>query len=95
MSDILIELSGWLRGYLICLTHFYKGINSTLMPFSFFFSNAIQVFFCSCMDPVFAKLFNVNVLSLKEKKLSQCMRFLTMWYVRPAKPQISLRIRAV
>ena len=27
--------------------------------------------------------------------LSQCMRFPTMWYVRPAKPQISLRIRAV
>ena len=26
---------------------------------------------------------------------SQCMRFPTMWYVRPAKPQISLRIRAV
>ena len=25
----------------------------------------------------------------------QCMRFPTMWYVRPAKPQISLRIRAV
>ena len=27
--------------------------------------------------------------------LSQCMRFPTMWYVRSAKPQISLRIRAV
>ena len=27
--------------------------------------------------------------------MSQCMRFSTMWYVRPAKPQISLRIRAV
>ena len=27
--------------------------------------------------------------------LSQCMRFPTMWYVRPAKPQISLRIRTV
>ena len=27
--------------------------------------------------------------------LSQCMRFPTMWYVRPAKPQISLRIHAV
>ena len=27
--------------------------------------------------------------------LSQCMRFPTMWYERPAKPQISLRIRAV
>ena len=29
------------------------------------------------------------------KNLSQCMRFPTMWYVRPAKPQISLRIGAV
>ena len=28
-------------------------------------------------------------------EMSQCMRFPTMWYVRPAKPQISLRIRAV
>ena len=27
--------------------------------------------------------------------MSQCMSFPTMWYVRPAKPQISLRIRAV
>ena len=27
--------------------------------------------------------------------MSQCLRFPTMWYVRPAKPQISLRIRAV
>ena len=27
--------------------------------------------------------------------LSQCMRFPTIWYVRPAKPQTSLRIRAV
>ena len=27
--------------------------------------------------------------------LSQCIRFPTIWYVRPTKPQISLRIRAV
>ena len=27
--------------------------------------------------------------------LSQCMRFPTIWFVRPAKPQISLRKRAV
>ena len=27
--------------------------------------------------------------------MSQDMRFPTMWYLRPAKPQISLRIRAV
>ena len=26
--------------------------------------------------------------------MSQCMRFLTVWFVRPAKPQISLRICA-
>ena len=29
------------------------------------------------------------------QRLSQCMRFPTMWYVRPAQPQISLRIHAV
>ena len=27
--------------------------------------------------------------------MSQCMRFPSLWYVRPAKPQMSLRIRAV
>ena len=30
-----------------------------------------------------------------QEEMSQCMRFPTMWYVRPATPQISLRIRAV
>ena len=38
----------------------------------------------------------VEILKRELKhQLSQCMRFPTMWYVRPAKPQISLRIRAV
>ena len=31
----------------------------------------------------------------QNKHVSRYMRFPTMWYVRPAKPQISLRIRAV
>ena len=31
----------------------------------------------------------------KYTNMSKCMRFPTMWNVRPAKPQISLRIRAV
>ena len=31
----------------------------------------------------------------KEGEMSRDIRFPTMWYVRPAKPQISLRIRAV
>ena len=30
----------------------------------------------------------------KNYHMSQCMRLSTMWFVRPAKPQISLRIRA-
>ena len=29
------------------------------------------------------------------KQMSRSMGFPTMWYVRPAKPQISLRVRAV
>ena len=28
-------------------------------------------------------------------EMSQCLRFSTMWYVRPAKPQISLHMGAV
>ena len=39
---------------------------------------------------------NIGVLIIKPlKQLSRDMRFPTMWYVRPAKPQTSLRIRAV
>ena len=34
-------------------------------------------------------------ISLRETKLSQCVRFPAMWYVRPAKAQTSLRIRTV
>ena len=30
-----------------------------------------------------------------DSHMSQCMRFPTIWYVRPAKTQTSLRIRAV
>ena len=33
--------------------------------------------------------------ALQRNDMSQCMRFPTMLYVRPAKPQISLRMRAV
>ena len=35
------------------------------------------------------KIYNTNII------MSQCIWFPTMWYVRPAKPQISLRILAV
>ena len=35
------------------------------------------------------------ILIVYQNELSRDMRFPTMWYVRPAKPQISLPIRAV
>ena len=38
---------------------------------------------------------NLNGKRKTTEKISQCMRFPTMWYVRPAKPQISLCICAV
>ena len=37
----------------------------------------------------------INNKQLKQLKMSRSMRFPTMWYGRPAKPQISLRIWAV
>ena len=44
----------------------------------------------------FARAFLTHTLKVGSGRyLSQCMRFPTMWYVRPAKPQISLRISAV
>ena len=43
------------------------------------------------VDPAHNVIFRVKF----RNNLSQCLRFLTMWYVRPAKPQIRLRIRAV
>ena len=45
----------------------------------------------SCL-PVLSQ---IECVGQGQNKMSQCMRFSTIWYVRPAKPQISLRIRAV
>ena len=44
----------------------------------------------------FPKYFKeLQPLTVSQIKLSRDMRFPTMWYVRPAKAQTSLRIRAV
>ena len=45
--------------------------------------------------PIYMYWYTYYFLLSSFNHLSQCMRFPTMWYVRPAKPQISLRIRAV
>ena len=47
-------------------------------------------------DPFFPDYLAASRLRCPKGRLSQMssdMRFPTMWYVRPAKPQISLRIR--
>ena len=42
----------------------------------------------------FLGAFRVKILLLNNQQMSSDMRFPTMWYVRPAKAQTSLRIRA-
>ena len=39
--------------------------------------------------------FYILIFIIKNHDMSRDMRFPTMWYVRPAKAQTSLRIRAV
>ena len=46
-------------------------------------------------DDIFRCICFTRGQGLTSYNLSQCMRFPTMWYERPAKHQISLRIRAV
>ena len=53
---------------------------------------------CYLVDPnsgIFPKAEKSYRMWLSKYYMSQRMRFPTMWYVRPAKSQISLRIRAV
>ena len=46
-------------------------------------------------DQYFFLFFSIFPAIFKNVYMSRGMGFPTMWYVRPAKPQISLRIRAV
>ena len=41
------------------------------------------------------KTIEISEETRRSSYMSHCIRFPTMWCVRPAKPQISLRIRAV
>ena len=47
------------------------------------------------VDPSIKQLLKCAELFYNKTLLSHDMRFPTIWYVQPAKPQISLRIRAV
>ena len=52
----------------------------------------LKSFIARCSVHFSSHQYNVDLV---EKILSRGMGFPTMWYVRPAKPQISLHIRAV
>ena len=60
----------------------------------------LELFFCNETESdIYSKSGNFceNFIfaNIIKRHMIQCMRFPTMWYVRPAKPQISLRMRAV
>ena len=59
-------------------------------PFSFFWKSEIA---CAYKSTLLQRTLLKSFLHIPY--LSRDMRFPTMWYVRPAKPQTSLRIRAV
>ena len=50
---------------------------------------------CRPLFAILTAILYIQALISDNIHLSQCMRFLTMWYVRPAKLQISLGIRTV
>ena len=68
-------------------------------------NNARQIYQCSRMSLIeveeslfvvcFSLYSQMDSTSVMISQMSREMRFPTMWYVRPAKPQIRLRIRAV
>ena len=67
-----------------------------MVPLDFHFDSIYQSIYIS----IYLNLFHTGIchVGMHVKTcahMSRDMRFPTMWYVRPAKPQISLRIRAV
>ena len=63
-----------------------------IKPVKTSFQKGLSIFHYFLISPAYFVSTSVNFSMLTY--LSQCMRFPTMWYVRLAKPQISLRIRA-
>ena len=57
--------------------------------FNIQFDFALEVWFSIVFCYMTEDIVRINL------NMSKCMRFPTMWYVRPAKAQTSLRIRAV
>ena len=72
-----------------CMSERVRQKTSAMVRFQVIF-NVIQV--SSALTVI---LFSSALNAISCNNMSQCMRFPTMWYVRPAKPQNSLRIRAV
>ena len=78
-----------------CFPNWFYSVRHSGMGCVLLYLSMFSCFKPNCMR----ELKEENTFNCLDKLLliimSKCMRFPTMWYVRPAKPQISLRIRAV
>ena len=77
----------------------YAGVNATYEPIELFSKSCeYEMIFqigenvISCSGHVWLKLGKIDILVTK---MNPDMRYPTMWYVRPTKPQISLHVPAV
>ena len=74
-----------------------KGEHSAILSTFIKLPFVIEIFVLSIFEWPFYTGFTVDVFLFHSKRRhwSRDMRFQTMWYVPPAKPQINLCIRAV
>ena len=84
---------------IIHMHHFWNHIDPYIFECMYKKSATVKICcdFLSCCNVSSVSLSIIVPIpaSLSLNDLCQCMRFPTMWYVRPAKPQISLRICTV
>ena len=69
-------------------------LNATPKNFSVASGCSVIILHCSWSGCSYAEYQFFVYAYFHLSQCNECMRFATMWYVQPAKPQISLRIRA-
>ena len=79
----------WLRTIMYELRIFSKA-GLVTSKYSKISSIKSKIYYCICLSNSSGTFNNIYM-----SYMCQCMQFPTKWYVRPAKPKISLRIRAV
>ena len=82
----LISINLWFYEHQKCPSYFFNLITSSVV---------IAPFPCHFLSLLMVAVGAMSQGTMTVSNLSRDMRFPTMWYVRPAKAQTSLRIRAV